>query len=242
MSREISADFKILTSFIDKFELSIILKEQDLLDNMKPMHKKLFALMTFISEIDQKNDEHKIFSQKGLDYLKESISDMGQSFFCWSQGAYKPSNLILRSSIETFVKAIAGQEDISIYSEKNMYKVFELAKNTNYFSSGYCQPFFAKIYSSYKDLCQVVHTAGLTNMSHISALKTFPLFSKREALSFSKEFIELATQMLCVIYVNFFGFIHIMHHKNQSNFILSIPKGTRLFPRLHSEKVAPSRQ
>ena len=84
--------------------------------------------------------------------------------------------------------------------------------------------FYGNIHSSYKDLCKVVHTANFDNMAHVSALKTFPLFSAVQANSFSNDFVKISTMMLSVVYVNFYMFIHRMHHKNQINFISSIPK------------------
>lgn len=227
MSREISKDYGSLEVFVGDFNLSNIANEDDFNRKMKPMHKKLFSFMTFVAEIEQKNNELHILTDESLNYLKESVSDMGQALFCWIQGAYKPANLILRSSIETFVKAIAGQEKTEIFSEKSMYRVFELAQDTSFFSSQYCQVFFGSIHSAYKDLCKIAHTANFANMAHISALKTFPLFSAEAAQSFSRDFIKISTMILSVIYVNFFKFIHTMHHKNQLNFFSSIPKATK---------------
>lgn len=227
MTREISEDFASLEIFIRDFNLSDVVSADEFIRNMKPMHKKLFSLMTFVAEIEQKNNESQIVTPDGLNYLKESVSDMGQALFCWIQGAYKPANLVLRSSIETFLRAIAGQENIEIFAEKSMYKVFELARLTSFFNSEYCLDFFDKIHSTYKDLCKIVHTADVANMAHISALKTFPLFSIAEAQSFSKDFMKISTMMLSVIYINYFQFIHAMHPKNQQNYFCSIPRATK---------------
>lgn len=227
MSREIVQDYNTLEEFIKNFSLVSILKNPELKEIMKPMHKKLFALMTFVAEVEYKNAELNILSSDGLNYLKESISDMGQALFCWIQGAYKPSNLILRSSIETFVRAIAGQENLGAFSEKSAYQLFELAKKTSYFNSELCKSFFETIYSKYKDLCEIVHTGSSANMTHISALKTFPNFSSMQAQSVCRDFILISTVMLSVIYINFSKFIHSMHHKNQNNFFRAIPRLTK---------------
>ena len=127
MTREISADFQILEEFIQKFNLSTIAGNQELLRQIKPMHKKLYSLMTFVVEVSYSNKNGNLFTDNGLRYLKESVSDLGQALFCWIQGAYKPSNLILRSSIETFIKSISGEKEPTIYKEKSMYKVFDIA-------------------------------------------------------------------------------------------------------------------
>lgn len=224
MTREIAEDFAILETFIGGFNLSNIASNAEIIGKMKPMHKKLFALMTFVAEVDHKNQDSNILSPRSLNYLKESVSDMGQALFCWIQGAYKPANLILRSSIETFVRATAGQENNDIFSEKNMYRVFELAHVTSYFNSEMCNDFLSSIHSTYKELCIIAHTGSFASMAHISALKTFPFFSKKEAQLVYRDFVKISTMMLSIVYVIFFKFIHTMHPHNQLNFLCAIAK------------------
>lgn len=227
MSREIAKDYETLECFITQFDLSSIAENGDIFNRLKPMHKKLYSYMTIIAEIEHKNQVLQTLSDESLSYLKESVSDMGQALFCWVQGAYKPANLILRSSIETFIRAIAGQENTEIFLEKSMYRVFEIAQGTSFFSNELSQIFLSNIHSTYKDLCKIVHTADLDNMAHISALKAFPLFSVEKSQSFSRDFMKISTMFMSVIYVNFFKFIHTMHHKNQINFLSSIPIDTK---------------
>lgn len=226
MSREITADFSSLEAFIRSFNLSSICDEPDLLSSLKPLHKRMFSLMTFVAELDQEKHGEIYISAEGLVYLKESASDLGQALFCWLQGAYKPANLILRSSIETFIKSLAGQENNSVFSEKRVYQVFELASETKYFK-GLCSNSFSNIHSSYKRLCLMAHSAGVANMSHISALKTFPVFSPQEAPKFCNEFVSILNMVLSILYVNFFKFIHTMHHQNFNNFVCSVPKSIK---------------
>lgn len=137
MSREISDDLKLLEQFIRDFNLSGVSGNQELINKVKPMHKKLYSLMTFVVEVDHVNATQSVISENGLNFLKESISDLGQALFCWIQGAYKPSSLILRSSIETFIKSISGEEILSVYQEKSMYKVFDIAKEISCFKSDF---------------------------------------------------------------------------------------------------------
>ena len=102
MTREITADYNKLECFIKKFKLKIVLKEKQFAKGLKPMHKNLFSLMTFYVELEHNNQSLAIIDKKCLSYLQEAVSDLGQSLFCWIQGAYKPSCFMLRSSIETF--------------------------------------------------------------------------------------------------------------------------------------------
>src|SRR5688572_3490661 len=107
MSREISDDFKEFKAFIEKYSLKHLSQERNFNLYISQQHKKLFAYLTFIAELDfQKNDPNKNLklSQDQIDYLTESCSDMGNSIFLNIHGAYKASRLMMRSSIETFIK------------------------------------------------------------------------------------------------------------------------------------------
>ncbi|MCP4744884.1 MAG: hypothetical protein GY874_01910 [Desulfobacteraceae bacterium] len=234
MTKEISQDFKRLSIFIEQFDLENIANKPEFLNILKPMHKKLFAMMTFIVEVEQKNSELNILSEYSLNYLKESVSDIGQSLFCWIQGAYKPANLILRSSIETFVRAVAGQEKHEIFSEKNAYKIFEIAQTTTCLNSAISKEFFDIIHHRYKDLCKIVHTGNFAVMAHISALRTFPLFANEEAKKVGKDFIDISTGMISLVYINYYKFIHKMHYKNNNNFLCAIPRSTK--KKINTEK------
>lgn len=223
MEYEIKKDFVDLEEFIKNYSLSDIAGNIEMLDKLKPMHKKLYSMMTFIIEIEMQNKAIKLLNADSLNYFKESVSDLGQVLFCWIHGAYKPANLILRSGIETFIRATSGNGNRLVFSEKSVYKMFDMAKETQFYKSNLAKDIFEKLYSEYKDLCQIVHTSGISNMAHLSALKTFPLFSTKESQNISITFNKVCSLMLIVIYSNYYKFIHMMHHKNQKNFLDSIP-------------------
>lgn len=226
MTREISQDYYSLQDFIKTYNLNNHVNAE-FEAQLKPMHKKLFALMTITAEIEHNNKQCQYLSALSEMYLKESVSDLGQALFCWIHGAYKPANLILRSGIETFIKSIVCQEIPEIVNEKSMYAVFEKARKTNCFSSELGKYYFNKIHSEYKKLCGIVHTAGPSNMANISALKTFPIFSTPNASSVSKDVIKICTAIISTIYVHLYKLIPKMHPKNQLNFLSSIPKSTK---------------
>ncbi len=227
MSREINNDFKKLQIFINNYSLAKQSKRQEFYQRIKPMHKKLFALLTFIVEYEYQHKRNNISSDNSINYFKECASDMGQAFFCWIHGAYKPANLILRSSIETFVRAAAGKEKPEIFLERNVYNVFQIAKETDFFKSELCLKFFQKLHFGYKELCKIVHSDSSEGMEQISALNIFPLFSPDKANMFSLKFLNLSTIIITLIYINFYSFLHTMHHKNQINFFCAVPKSIK---------------
>ena len=227
MNREISEDFFLLRKFISEFNLEDVLKNDKFIHQIKPMHKKLYSYMTFIAEVDHRNPDEHIYSDNGIDYLKESVSDLSQAFFCWVQGAYKPANLILRSSIETFIKASVGEEQVDIYQQKSMFKVFEMSTHASCFDSDLCKKSLSSLHSTYSILCEFAHSAYAHNLAQVSALRCFPSFDINESTSFYNNFINIISNILSTLYINNYRFVHTMHPKNCNNFLSGLPSSTK---------------
>ncbi len=62
---------------------------------LKRLHKKVFELLTFISEIRMMNKPVPPYTAQSIIYLDETISDLMQALFCWANGAYKPAKMLL---------------------------------------------------------------------------------------------------------------------------------------------------
>ena len=96
MAREFKEDFDNLLVFINDYSLKSLLLDSKYIDEIKKIHKKYFSYLTFIAELQSyigANDGE----DKPFDFLKESCSDAGISFFLLIHGSYKPSKLLLRS-------------------------------------------------------------------------------------------------------------------------------------------------
>lgn len=127
MSKYINEDAEKLTKYFKEFELKNIFLNSEFVDEFKKVHKKTLGYLVIYFEIEKQNKRSKFFQEKAIYYLKESVSDILQSFFCWINGAYKASDLLLRSSIENFNKAIIGNINDDVYTEKSVYKIFDMA-------------------------------------------------------------------------------------------------------------------
>lgn len=227
MSREITADFNKLEKFIDDYNLSDVMKKRGFDTRLIIMHKKLFGYLTFLSELEYKNPQENLVIEVCLTYLKECGSDLGQSLFCWIHGAYKPATFMLRSSIETFLKGLAGNQDTNILTEKSMYKVFELAEVTPYFID-IGTKYFTVIKDNYRQLCITTHSADLSALNPLSTLKLLPMYDDGLAKQFTNHYIIILENILGTIFMNFYTFIHQMHPHNQLNFFASMPKPIKI--------------
>lgn len=188
MTRLVIKDFKDFQQFLNDYSLTNSIANQDLVSLLKSFHKGYFAFLNLILELDHRN----IWPEEVANRFKESCSDMRQSLFLMCHGTYKPANLILRSSIENFVKAIGFFVDPDISKVKKIYEVFEIASGFNGCLISDFESKFQEIHSDYGKLCDYTHTATKKEMSHISALNVLPHYN----LEKTKELCDIARRIL----------------------------------------------
>lgn len=231
MSRIISEDFDNLLDFFRKYNLKSLVDDENFKPIISRMHKKYFSLLALLVELDNlgafkselnKNDHSK-------DYLYESMSDLGNSFFLTLNGAYKSSRLMLRSSIETFVKGIAVEQLPNIITEKRVSRIFEEAADISLFENDPLKSCFFEIKTKYSELCADTHTAHTTNMQHMSALNYFPTKDINNAGKVADLFVFLIQNYIFIISMKYNEFFHKIHHSNKSDIKRAIKKSYRPF-------------
>ena len=231
MSREISADFDFLKDFFDKYELRPLLQNADFLSVLSQQHKKYYSYLTLIAEIIDIRDRHSqikpSISSTQLEFFLESCSDIGSSIFVMANGSYKAAKMMQRSSIETFLKAFTLDVIDDIDKEKSMFALFDKIKEEDFFSKSPQNELLNVIHQKYKLLCQDVHTASSINMNHISALKYFPTFSKKNAEHVSDTLLQLVSSYNTLIGIKYTAYFPKMHHRNRENILENVPKKYR---------------
>jgi hypothetical protein len=237
MSREIKADFILLTDFIRNYQISDVLANSDFNTYLSQQHKKYFAYLTLLGELQSKVDIAKFkpkITSNQYSYLKESCSDLGIAFFISFHGGYKGSKLLIRSSIETFFKGYCQDQIKGIDKESNLFSLFQKIKDHSYFKQHPAKDCFDKIYGHYKLLCKDVHTASGVNMAGLSALNYFPSFDKKEADKINKVVLNLIPYYLVLLCYKYNVHYHDSHYNNKQIIITSIPKEFR--PIIHNLK------
>lgn len=221
MARIVKEDFEKLKDFVDKYSLSHLLKEDGFVTLISTCHKKYFGYLTIIAELKD------IVSDKELSFLLESNSDIATSLFHLFSGSYKSSKLILRSSIETFLKGFSITYINDIDQESSIYEMFNKIKALQYFQTDFTKTELNTIHSYYKELCKDVHSAEEVNMEKISALNLFPKYSHDEANNIIKIFVKLIPCYVTLLChkknVNF----HKIHHINKEIILNSINREKR---------------
>lgn len=217
-TKEIQGDFEELTMFANQYAIAPLMKNSGFVAELKNGHKRLFALLTFIAEIESTNSASRKFNEVSLRYFAEFGSDVSQALFCWMHGAYKPAYLALRSSIETFFKAAVGSENPTILTQKNVYELLEIAKASKA-CGGLARPYFLEIKQHYGELCKIAHSATAASFTQVHALRMFPKYEEADATQFITQFIGLVDRFIAVLLATNRELLPEMHYKNRQNLL-----------------------
>lgn len=230
MAREITADFSKLVSFIQEYSLSDLSYNIEFVSILSSIHKKYYSLLTCIAELNFLSYDksiNPIIDDVQIAYLTECISDIGNAIFVMVNGAYKPSKLMIRSSIETFMKGFCLDWYPTIIHEKSLYKMFDTIKTLSFFQNTETKKIFGNIHDKYVILCKDTHTARQLNMQQITALNYFPQFQKQDAEKIKLYINSLAKDFLYLLCIKYNAYYHKMHHRNKENIINSIDRSLR---------------
>lgn len=219
MSRRITSDFDSFVNFIVNYQLNIN-KEQS--DSFKSMHKKLYAFLIFLAELKIQR-----YSEQSLLYLKEVGSDLMIALFCMIQGLYKTSKIQLRCSIENFLKALVLIKTNDVTEEKNVYRIFDIAKADKHFVGKVQQKSFTVIQKNYKTLCRTVH-GDITTFDSISALALLPKYNEKSLRECVKLYNEVTEKFLEILFVNYYENVDKMHPENKKDFLDCLSKTTKM--------------
>lgn len=217
MSRRVKCDLKKLVEFFDSYSIKPNINNTDFQQFLSTYHKRYFAYLTFVAELSQYRSKVLLsgLSDYQYKYYSESCSDCGLALFDSVNGNYKGSRLLLRSSIENFMKAISLDEDTTIDQEKSVYALFDRAKSIPFFSKDTYKNLFDVVHQQYKELCKDVHTATTNNMMQMSALNTLPSFDVNLAKSVSDVVLSLIPTYVTMLSLKYNVFYHSIHFENK---------------------------
>jgi hypothetical protein len=195
MSRITDDDYEKLRIFLNNYSLKQNLSYTDYSEKLKQVHKKLYAFMVYIAEIEKIDEFKTTFDQNSRCYLREVLSDFIQALFCWCNGVYKSGLLSLRSSIEVFCKVIIGINQKDVYVEKSVYEIFNMAKTDKYLSMDKNKKYYYSIHDDYKKLCEYVHSASDINLDNLGCVGLLPSYRSDK----SEQFIDIFIRVICSI-------------------------------------------
>lgn len=217
MARIVSQDFNELCDFISKYSIKDILKDSKYKTLLSAFHKKYYAYLILMEELrvaKEKTDSPLRIEETQFSYLQESCSDIGQALFLVVHGCYKGAKLLMRSSIENYLKGVAFDGDDTIVTTKSVYEVFDKAEVTSAFN-GNNHLLHELLHDIYAKLCQDVHTADVAHMSSISALGHFPHFDSQSAEKIYDNYKQLINIYVTLLAIKFNAFYHTIGFENK---------------------------
>jgi len=221
MRDDIAKDKEALLSYLRNYSLTQILENEEKIQTLGSMHKKLFGLMTYTAELKkQKGNSLTLF------YLSDMNSDLLLGLFNWIQGMDKPARLEMRCSIENFLKAILCCNKPEIIKEKAVHEIFNFAKADASFSSKFTKSKLEQIRNVYVELCKTVHNS-ISEIDSTSAIDLLPAYNKEQACRSKEFYIKITEAYLGVLYYNNVDVIASMHPKNYKLFMSTIARNAK---------------
>lgn len=232
MTREIAADYLELETYVENYCLKNSLANPSFSAELKSIHKRYYSMLSWSSELNfNKSAFQKMYSNATTDIsnrIIESVNDIGSAYFNWINGNYKTARVMLRVSIENFLRATSAIEDRTQLTEKSVYDLFDKAKNLNIIKGDkHVLGIFSLLRSTYKLLCKDVHSESLSGMGNISSLSHFPSYDTINSSSDSKLIIKVITEISTMFCLLFKSFFHSMYHRNKESILITIPKKYR---------------
>lgn len=226
MTRECSTDFNKIIEYVDGYKISDNLTHTEYVQSLKRMHKCYFSAISWSAELQHEGEkflsEYSNSNEDIVFRLSETVSDLGSSFFNWINGNYKTSRVMLRVSIENFVRAISGLEAKSQLTEKSVYKVFDIASKQTIFNGAATfatKSCYENLHNEYKVLCADAHTATVQNMERLTSLADFPAFQNEKSNGTADIYIRVSKNITSIFCIVFNEFFHSMHHRNRENIL-----------------------
>ena len=165
MSRVADGDFEQLGAYLTAYRVQSDLGAKVRGALLERAHRHVLASLQVWARLDSLVSQgsakfHDVSVPAGgvaKDHLGEAFSDLVAAFCCLLHGLYKPAGMQLRSSIESFVRGVAGVSSPEACETKSVYRLFDIASTDSFFlGSGSAD--FNRLQQNYGSLCSYVHS------------------------------------------------------------------------------------
>lgn len=195
MTRAFKNDFSEFETYIEQYDLQAICKSEKYKNALRKAHKRFLAFLyatSFISLHGSGSTPNKLkgshLSQNSSKHtlLLSVKSDLNSSIFCATHGTYKAANVCLRSSIESFIRYIAGIWIEEVYDEMSIFRLFDYSRGVLFFTNESLD----RLRAIYRELCKYVHSDDSVQ-SEISVLAQLPLVDTKQLNLWEKKYSEI---------------------------------------------------
>jgi len=192
----IKGSFEGLIKYLEDYKISEVLKKQSLIEGLKILHKRLYALLCWKVEFNRQSKNTELHK-----WYDECVSDFIQIIPLLVQGFYKICNTSHRSAIENLIRCVVISGGHNPSDFQTVYQLFEKAKEVakasgnNEFKSR-----IDKLYQIYVELCNYVHTSGEKYSTFAQALNEYPNFIQ-EKFNLTVEYLIQSLKIINVIMI-----------------------------------------
>ncbi len=202
MSRIIANDFDRLLDYIRQYSIPTEIQNDALKRELKNGHKIYLCLLFLWNRLHCLHSENQlslcntsISDTLILNYMEEAISDIGSGFSCCIHGNYKPAFMMLRSSIENYLRFTSCEFNHEAKTTTVISNLFEIAKDIPIFENQN-RDYLNQLRQIYGELCAYTHTASLTHMTRIHAISHFPRFDREKLVEWNQKALAISNVIL----------------------------------------------
>lgn len=179
-----ASDFKDFVAHLRAERLGGALEPKPRQAVIRRAHAQYLALIALTGELVHGHAGiEREYGDAGVSYLKEVVSDCSEFMICNAVGLHRAAGGVLRSAIESYLKAFAVAEVPTVLSRTSVPEVFNDASTAAFFKSGVGPDLVAQLKAVYKSLNSYVHTVDEQHMFGAEAIGVYPIWSdKSEAL------------------------------------------------------------
>lgn len=127
---------------------------------MKAAYRRFHAVLIWQMYFDKSTK----FDDATRQYTNEYTADISQGLLSALMGFYKPSRMMLRSSIENFIRVACLIDGKKPFSAKTVHGLIAIFKKTTLRSNPDTNTALLFLIQNYGDLCNYVHTTSSLNM------------------------------------------------------------------------------
>ena len=205
---KINDSFEQIKSFVK--DLSLPCHGIDPLDQASiSLYRRFHALLVWQLVFDNKDDV------KSSGHFDEFLSDISSSYFLYITCAYKASQVLLRSSLENFIRAILIARGVKTTEIESVWELFEVAKA--HFKQREIDAVVHRIgatHSKYGELCKIVHSVAYEYMSLRVPFSTIFEFSPEVSVKCETNMSNLFKIMLEILYLCHNTELDKLHYKS----------------------------
>lgn len=222
----INEDFNLCLEFFDSYRLNMILGDDEFQKSFKSIHKMHYCLMLFQAEFKTKCTQSESFINNKLN---DVCSDIGTALFNAIHGSYKASYMLLRSSIENFLKLIGMYHGLQMDNFKKVSKLNEAVNKLDFINQNcVIKDNFNQINNLYTNFSAYVHTASDIDMATISCLSQLPKYNADLFKNISHRFVSLLKIYIFLLIVVLNRYFFKFHSDNRDLILKSLtPKQSR---------------